>query len=100
MTKIPINKPKKEKKEDNKSYYFRWDLTRYSTKKFSPPGEKKAGQQQPQLDDSTTSKSLRSKRQWKTCTAHNMLSVLAGNLLKKLRGTDGSLCRNLGCLKT
>lgn len=42
MTKIPINKPKKEKKEDNKSYYFRWDLTRYSTKKFSPPGEKKA----------------------------------------------------------
>lgn len=32
--------------------------------------------------------------------AYNMLSDLAGNLLKKLSGTDGSLWRNLGCLKT
>lgn len=31
---------------------------------------------------------------------HNMQSVLAGNLLKKLSGTEGSLYRNLGCLNT
>lgn len=32
--------------------------------------------------------------------AQSMQSVLAGSLLKKLRGTDGSLYLNLGCLRT
>jgi hypothetical protein len=31
---------------------------------------------------------------------YSILSVLAGNRLKKLTGTEGNLCLNLGCLMT